>query len=326
MRGLTATGAVRVLRLPTRAIAADAPLETTKLTLHHSASLCQAPLYVAEELLRSEGFTEVKYMTLDESGGFYKALGSGAVDIGNDFATVALTELDKGTPIVILGGLHVGCFQLIGSDRIRAVRDLKGRTVAIRGLGSPPHLFLASMLAYVGLNPRTDIAWRTLPSAEAIQHLADGKVDALMGFPPEPQELRARKIGHSVVNSTVDRPWSQYFCCVATANREFVRRHPVATKRALRAILMANSFCALEPERVARQLVDQGFTARYDYALQTLRDIPYGRWRDYHPEDTFRFYALRLHEAGMIKTSPTKLIAQGTDWRFLTELKNELKG
>jgi NitT/TauT family transport system substrate-binding protein len=39
-----------------------------------------------------------------------------------------------------------------------------------------------------------------------------------------------------------------------------------------------------------------------------------------------RFYALRLHEAGMIKAIPQKLIAQGTDWRFLNELRKELKG
>jgi NitT/TauT family transport system substrate-binding protein len=39
-----------------------------------------------------------------------------------------------------------------------------------------------------------------------------------------------------------------------------------------------------------------------------------------------RYFALRLHEAGMIKSSPQKIIAQGTDWRFLNELKKELKG
>jgi NitT/TauT family transport system substrate-binding protein len=100
----------------------------------------------------------------------------------------------------------------------------------------------------------------------------------------------------------------------------------VATKRALRAILMANSICAVEPERVARHLVDNGFVERYDYALQTLKEIPYSRWREYDPEDTFRFYGLRLHEAGLIKTNPNRLIAQGTDWRFLNELKKELKG
>jgi NitT/TauT family transport system substrate-binding protein len=108
-------------------------------------------------------------------------------------------------------------------------------------------------------------------------------------------------------------------------NRDFVRKHPVATKRALRAILKANNICALEPERAARFLIDRGFTPRIDYALQALKDIPYGKWREYSPEDTVRFYALRLQEAGMIKSSPQKIIAQGTDLRFFNELKKGLK-
>jgi NitT/TauT family transport system substrate-binding protein len=156
--------------------------------------------------------------------------------------------------------------------------------------------------------------------------LAEGKIDAFLGFPPQPQELRAKQIGHVVVNSAVDRPWSQYFCCMVYARKEFVRKHPVATKRALRAILKGADVCAREPERAARFLVDKGYTTRYDYALQALKDVPYDKWREYDPEDTVHFYALRLHEAGMIKNSPQKLIAQGTDWRFLNELKKELKG
>ena len=77
--------------------------------------------------------------------------------------------------------------------------------------------------------------------------------------------------------------------------------------------------------RCARLLVDGGFTERYDYALQTLSGLPYDKWREYDAEDTLRFYALRLHEAGMIKSSPHKIIADNTDWRFLNELKRELK-
>jgi len=72
--------------------------------------------------------------------------------------------------------------------------------------------------------------------------------------------------------------------------------------------------------------VDKGFAKQYEYALQLMQELPYGAWRDYNPEDTVRFYALRLHEAGMIKSTPQKIIAQGTDWRFLNELKKELKG
>jgi NitT/TauT family transport system substrate-binding protein len=89
----------------------------------------------------------------------------------------------------------------------------------------------------------------------------------------------------------------------------------------------ATDLCVREPERAARLLVDKGFTANFEYALQTMKEMQmaYGYWRQYDPEDTLRFYGLRLHEAGMIKSSPQKLIAQGTDWRFLRELKKELK-
>ncbi|MDX8521505.1 hypothetical protein [Mesorhizobium dulcispinae] len=107
--------------------------------------------------------------------------------------------------------------------------------------------------------------------------------------------------------------------------REFVDKHPIATKRILRAILKAADLCVTEPKRVAQQIVDVGFTARYDYALQTMTDVPYNKWREYDPEDTIRFYALRLQEAGMIRSGPQKIIADGTDWRFLNELKRELK-
>jgi NitT/TauT family transport system substrate-binding protein len=86
----------------------------------------------------------------------------------------------------------------------------------------------------------------------AMQNLADGKIDAYLGFPPDPQELRAKKVGHVVVNSATDRPWSQYFCCMVAANREFVRRNPAATKRALRAILKGDRICAPEPVRGLR--------------------------------------------------------------------------
>ena len=72
-------------------------------------------------------------------------------------------------------------------------------------------------------------------------------------------------------------------------------------------------------------LVDGGFAPRYDYALQTLQEVPYDKWREYNAEDTMRFYALRLHEVGFVKSGPQKIIAEGTDWRFLDELKPELK-
>ena len=198
--------------------------------------------------------------------------------------------------------------------------------VGVPALGTEHHIFIAAMAAYVGLDPQKDIHWVEHPVADSVRLFADGQLDALVGFPPVPQELRARKIGHVVVNSGVDRPWSQYFCCITVANREFMQRHPVATKRALRAILKATDVCALQPDHAAHLIVDKGFTQQYDYALQTMQETPYNHWREYDPEDTVRFYALLLHEIGMIKSNPQKIITEGTDWRFLNEIKKELNG
>jgi NitT/TauT family transport system substrate-binding protein len=309
---VTVAGTAGLLGLYPRPVAAEPPPETTMLRLVKAPGLCLAPQYVAETLLRGEGFTDIQYLTKGRVEA-NEALASGEVHINMGFVSGSIVQVDQEAPIVLLAGLHVGCFELFGIDDVRAIRDLKGKTVGVTELGSGRHLFLASVLAYVGLDARHDVTFATYSAAAAMRLLAAGKIDAYQAFAQEVQELRAKQIGQAVVNSTVDRPWSNYFCCMAAANRAFVRQHPVATKRALRAILKAADVCALEPERSARFLVDKGYTTQYDYALQTMRAIPYNRWREYSPEDTVRFYALRLHEVGMITSSPQQIIAQGTD-------------
>ncbi len=324
LSGLALAGGGGLLGLTSRPAAAEPPPETPRIQLAQIRGICVAPQYVAEGLLRAEGFTDVQYVQAETGVGQAKALVSGEVEVSMNFAAPLIVMADSGAPLLILAGVHVGCFELFGNDRVRSIRDLKGKTVGVQGLGSSPHIFLTSMAAHVGLDPEKDINW--VPSAEAMRLFAEGKIDAYLGFPPEPQELRARKIGHVVVNSAIDRPWSQYFCCMISAHKDWVRKHPVAAKRAVRAILKAANVCALEPDRAARRIVERGFTQRYDYALQTMKEISYGRWREYDPEDTIRFYALRLNEARMIKANPKRLIADSTDWRFLNELKRELKG
>ena len=323
LRGATLVGMAGLLGVPPRSLAAEPPLETKKIRIAQVPAICLAAQYVAEELLRGEGFAEVQYVKIPGTQ-LVKSISAGDIDLSATTAPNLILELDGGAPVLALAGIHVGCYELVGTERVRRIPDLKGKTVAVTDPGRQG--FVASMALQVGLDPRKDITWVEKSGEEAIRLLAEGKIDAYLGFPPEPQEMRAKKIGHVVVNTATDKPWSQYFCCMAISNREFVRRNPVATKRAIRALLKADRICATEPEMAARTIVNRGFTSSYEYALQTMKELPYGRWREYSPEDTIRFYALRLHEAGMIKSSPQKLIAQGTDWRFLNELKKELKG
>jgi len=303
-----------------RARAAEGVLETTTVRLTKVAGICLAPQYVAEELLRAEGFTEIRYV--DAPPG---VLPLGKADFTQAYASNFLRQIDGGDPITLLSGVHVGCFELFSNEGINEIPDLKGKTVGVQALGSLGNTLVLMMAAQVGLDPDKDIHWVADPAVKPIDMFIQGKIDAFLAFPPEPQDLRARHIGRVILNSATDRPWSQYFCCLLGGDREYVRKYPVATKRVLRAILKASDLCASQPERAARQLVERGFTAQYDYALQTVSELPYDKWREYDPEDTLRFYALRLREAGFIKSSPNKIIAESADWRFLNELKRELK-
>jgi NitT/TauT family transport system substrate-binding protein len=322
---LSSAGVVGLVRARD-SYAQEAPPETTTVRLGKIYGICIAPQYVAEDLLRAEGFTDVRYVATNPGISTALALARGEIDFTTNYAPPMAISIDAGEQITIVGGEHVGCFEVFAREGIRSIADLRGKNVGVQSIGSSQHVFLSVIAAHVGLDPAKDIHWITSTSPKPMELFADGKIDAFLGLPPEPQELRGRNIGRVIVNSVLDRPWSQYFCCVLAANRGYIRKYPIATKRVLRAIVKAADLCASEPARVARQIVDAGFTPSYDYALQTIKEIPYVRWREYNPEDAIRFYALRLREAGMIKSSPNKILADGTDWRHWNELKRELKG
>jgi NitT/TauT family transport system substrate-binding protein len=323
LAGLSGIGAAALLRTPARA--AEGLLETTSVRLPRDVGICVAPEYVVDHLLRAEGFTDIRHVPFAPGTYTPEGIAHGVVDFGLNFASLQVAGIDRGIAMKALAGVHVGCFELFVREGIRGVADLPGNKVGIQAVGGPEHLFLSVIAANVGVDPKAQIEWVASGAVRPKELFIDGKIDAFLGFPPEPQELRARRIGRVVVNSALDRPWSQYFCCMLVGSTDYVEDHPVATKRVVRAILKAADLCPSEPVRAARMLVDGGFTPRYDYALQTLQEVPYDKWREYDHEDTIRFYALRLHELGMIKTSPQKIIADGTDWRFLDELKRELK-
>jgi NitT/TauT family transport system substrate-binding protein len=321
--GSTALAGIASMLPALGAPAAEPSLETTTIKLPRAPAICTMPQMIPQQLLQAEGFTDIRF--IDETGNVTEQLARGDVDLMVNYASNFILGLDKGEASTLLAGVHVGCFVLFGHKDVHGIAGLKGKTVGVPGFGTGPDLLLSLMAAEVGLDPKKDLRWIADPAEKPKDLFIEGKIDAFLGFPPEPQELRAKQIGRVIFDTAVDRPWSQYFCCMLAGNREFVRRHPVATKRAIRAILKAADLCASEPARAARLLVDGGFTPRYDYALQTLKDVPYDRWREYDPEDTIRFYTLRMRDSGFIKSTPQKIIAESTDWRFLDELKRELK-
>jgi NitT/TauT family transport system substrate-binding protein len=313
--------------------AVEPPPETTTIRFQELRSSCWVPQLMAEPLLREEGFKDIQYSKHDKPFEGKNDIIAGKIDFTADFTGTSIRAIEPGSQLVFIAGLHVGCYSLIASDNIKTVRGLKGKKVWAWSTGDAgPVLFFKVLVAYVGLDPDNDIQYVHVPRPEAVEMFKRGEIDAFMSFPPGPQQLRAAGVGHALVDTNVDRPWSKYFCCLLIGRRDFIKKNPIATKKVIRSILRANDVVAQDPAMAARMFVDRtrliGTSLRKaddeEFLAQAFREIPYDKWRHYSPEDTIRYYALRLREFGATKYSPNEIISKNTDWSHLASLKDEL--
>jgi NitT/TauT family transport system substrate-binding protein len=304
---------------------ADGPLETTTIRLFSlPPANCIAAEYMAEPFLREEGFTDIQYPPFAPKDAFVR-FANGETDFQLGYPAFLIPMIADGAPLTMLGGVHLGCWQVVATGDIKTMRDFEGKTVAVAGPNFTDGIFMALTLANVGLDVNKDVKVLKYGASEFARLLSSGEVDGVVAVPPISTDLRAKGIGHVVVNSVVDPPWSDYYCCGPVVHRDWMEKHPVAAKRALRAVLKGADVVAKDPLGTARHMVDRGFTNNYDYTCDILKEMPYNVWRDYDPVDSIRFYALRLKEAGIVKATPDEILKRGTDFRYFTQLQQELK-
>ena len=153
--------------------------------------------------------------------------------------------IDSGAPITVLTGVHAGCYELFAHEDIRGIADLKGKKVGTLG----GQVLISMMAAYVGLDPKKDLTLGRRPRRQTDGPVRRRQARRVSGAPARSAGVARRKVGHVILRTTVDRPWSQYFCCMLAANREYATRYPVATKRVIRAVLKAADLCAGDPSR-----------------------------------------------------------------------------
>jgi NitT/TauT family transport system substrate-binding protein len=214
--------------------------------------------------------------------------------------------------------------EIFANKTISTMKDLKGKRIGVSGMQSPERFLLASIVSYIGLDPEKDIEWVFAEPLQWGPMLVSGKVDALAAFPPMNQGLHEAKIGTVILNTATDDPWKNYFCCMLATNRSYFEKNPVATKRALRAIMRAAELAGKQPQVAAQRLADMKIAENPEQAHHVMTRLPYHAWRSYDPADSMRFYALRLREAGLISQTPQEILDRGSDWRIINALKKEM--
>src|SRR6516225_1454841 len=115
--GIAAAGTAGLIR--TRwAEAAEGPLETTTVRLQ-KGGLCVSTLYVAEQLLRAEGFTDIGYIEAPINAADVRKVARGEADFGPLYASQCVQAIDAGERMTLLAGVMVGCFELFARELIR---------------------------------------------------------------------------------------------------------------------------------------------------------------------------------------------------------------
>jgi NitT/TauT family transport system substrate-binding protein len=293
--------------------------------------MCDPWYAYCEPFLREEGFTD---LTLGSGN-----LSTGDADLGILYGNSFVGAIDAGTPLVALAGMHTGCIMVFARAGINSISDFRGKTIAIntktvtilgKSVPSTEYGFLLSLLAYIGIQP-SDLSFVEVgASGNVITPFIDGKVDAIFTAAAGGPLLMAdpKNPGHVILDSSADKPWSQNYCCLLVTSRDWYSAHPVAAKRMTRAILRATDAAKKDLRGAAKATADKGtYKSTPAVTEQIIYDIIKDEsfdWRQYDPDDTVRFFALRLADAKLVKKTPQQILTDGADFAYFRQLRKEL--
>jgi NitT/TauT family transport system substrate-binding protein len=313
------------------------PPETTTIRIDPHFG-CEGWTWFIEDLLREEGFTNVQITGIGK-------IHTGEADIGATFGNDLVHKIDAGLPYVVIGGTHTGCNQLWALPGINSIRDLRGKRIDVYSTKAgmdPVYGMWVSLLATFGIAPSEvrfrDLSQNPAPGAPAdqaplhgppspiIQNFLAGQSDAVLAYVDQGPALRAnpKNPGHLIFDMMMDKPWSQYYCCLLTATRDYATAYPWATKRATRAVLRGIDIVVKDRKAAVDAAVRKGYTQDGKLLLEAIQDMPYP-WREYDPADSLLYFALQLADAKLLKKTPRQIVAEGTDLAFFRQMQKELK-
>ena len=241
---------------------------------------CEAPIFAAVEkgFFAEEGL-EIELVKCDWKN-YKDVLALGGYDLTHHLIMYFLKPIEQGLDVKFTGGIHRGCLRLqVPVDSpIRTVQDLRGKKIAVPGMGTPPFIFAYRVLGTQGLDPARDVSWVVYPAGELGLALEKGEVDAIGSSEPIGSMLVAQGQVRNLADQATDYPYSEEYCCAVLANGKFIAQNPKATAAATRALLKAAKWVEANPAAAAKLSVENKYLAstvdQNTFAISHLRYIP----------------------------------------------------
>ena len=300
-----------------------APPETTKIRI--ACNSCDAPIMAAEAYLREEGFTDVQIT----DAATLTALTDGKVDMGNLFPPAYAAALEGGLRVVGLGGLHAGCIEIWAPQSVASLKDLRGHTIVVQAKTIRDTVYgnAVMFLKQAGVDPK-DVNFVAQSDADVVKLYLDGKNDAVLVAAAAAEALKANPAnkGHVIFTQSKDEPWSRLDCCLVATTQDWYRANPIATKRAMRAILRAEDALTADRAAAAKLATDKGLFGganNFNNVRNAVNMLTFN-WRDLDADKSLRVSGAILADTGLMKISVDEL-AKSLDLRILRELQTELK-
>lgn len=261
-------------------VAADSAPGPTRVKLAYLGLTCEAAMFVAKEngFFEEEGL-DVEFVKTDWDG-LRDGLGLGRFDANYTLIMYLLKPIEQGLDVKITGGVHSGCLRVqVGPNSpIQKVADLKGKTIGIPTMGSPPFLFASRAIAAAGLDPQKDVKWVVIAPDVTGLALEKGQVDAVADSEPLGSILAAQGKVRTIADQAVDAPYRDEYCCATVVSGKFAASNPTAAAKITRSLLKGALWVEKNPTAAATLAVEKKYVAASvelnAHAIHKLRYMP----------------------------------------------------
>ena len=253
---------------------------SNKVRVGYVGLTCEAPIFSAVEkgFFKEEGL-DVSLVKC-EWANYKDVLALGGFDITHHLVMYFLKPIEQGLDVKFTGGIHRGCLRVQGrvNGKINSITDLRGKSIGVPGMGTPPFIFANRVLGAHGIDPSKEIQWRVFPAGELGLALDKGEIDAIADSEPIGSLLLAEGKVKNIADQAQDAPYKDEYCCAVIVNGKFLAANPKAAAAATRALLKGAKWVEANPAAAARLSVEKGYLASNPelntVALSHLRYVP----------------------------------------------------